>query len=321
MPSPSSALATQRPDLAESFTEFDLEMDRRGFISGEVFPVAEVASQAGNFGRIPLEQLLANRETKRAPGSGYARSDWTFDPEVYACVEHGAEEPVDDRESAMYAQYFDAEQVAASRALDVVLRNAESRVASVLFDNWTGTSQPVTTAWSDKATSVPRDDVSAAQVAVWNAIGIWPNALIINRLVFNDLIDNNSIIERLKYAGIQDPDPGAITRAAMAQALGVDMLMVAGSPKNTAAEGQSRSLAPLWSNSYAQVCLVATTNDFREPCIGRTFHWGEDGSSIGGTFETYRDESVRADIVRARHDVDEKLLYQEAGIRLTGVKV
>ena len=58
MPNPSEALATQRPDLAQSLEEFDLEADRAGFIGLDILPVFEVDVQAGNFGIIPLEQLL-----------------------------------------------------------------------------------------------------------------------------------------------------------------------------------------------------------------------------------------------------------------------
>ena len=75
MPSPTSALSTQRPDLAASLEGFDLMMDAEGFIGHRVMPRTPVARQSGNFGKIPIEQLLQNRETKRAPGSGYNRAN------------------------------------------------------------------------------------------------------------------------------------------------------------------------------------------------------------------------------------------------------
>ena len=61
MPSPSTALATLRPDLGGSFEEFDLAMDRQGFIATRVLPVLEVAKASGVFGKIPIEQLLKVR--------------------------------------------------------------------------------------------------------------------------------------------------------------------------------------------------------------------------------------------------------------------
>ncbi len=133
MPSPTSALTTLRPDLA-SFLEFDLESDRLGYVASQVFPVVEVASQAGVFGVIPVEQLLQQRTTNRAPGSGYSRGSFTFTTASFACEEHGAEEPVDDRQAKMYRDYFDAEQISTLRAFSAVLRNAEQRVADAVFN-------------------------------------------------------------------------------------------------------------------------------------------------------------------------------------------
>ncbi len=321
MPSPSSSLATLRPDLSESFEEFDLEMQRAGYIASRVFPVVEVASQSGVFGKIPIEQLLQNREVRRAPGAGYSRGQWKFTTDSFACQEYGAEEPVDDREAAMYANYFDAELIAARRAFDVVMRNAEQRVASLLFSTSTfsGKTSAVGTKWSTHASATPLDDVETAVNAVWSNSGLWPNALVISRKVFRHLRNCAQIIDRVKYQGFVDVRAGAITEAALAQAFDLDEIIVANAVKNTANEGQSASLASIWSDSYALVCRVARTNDFREPCLGRTFHWAGDGSSPNGVIESYREESIRSDVIRVRHDVDEKLLYVEAGYLLSNI--
>ncbi|KPL05251.1 hypothetical protein AMJ85_12010, partial [candidate division BRC1 bacterium SM23_51] len=149
--------------------------------------------------------------------------------------------------------------------------------------------------------------------------GLWPNALIINRKVFRNLRNVEQIVDRLKYQGFVDVRPQMVTRAAMAACFDLDYVIVADCPKDSAAEGQDTTIANIWSDEYAMVCRVATTQDIREPCIGRTFHWGEDGSQIGGLIESYRDESVRSDVVRVRHDVDEVVLYVEAGHLLSNV--
>lgn len=322
MPSPQSTLATLRPDLAESFTEFDLAMDAQGFVSNQVFPVVEVAKASGSYGTIPIEQLLQERDTKRAPGSGYARGSFTFDDAAYATVEHGAEEPVDDNEAQMYRDYFDAEQIASQRAYSAVLRNAEKRVADAVFNATTFTSNTtaITNEWDDAANAVPLTDVEAAVQDIYDASGLWANALIINRKVFRNLRNCAQVIDRIDSSGAGNPSKASdVTVAMLAQCFDLDRIIVAGGSRNSAKEGQSASPTQIWSDEYAMVCKVATSGDFREPCIGRTFHWSDDGSSIGGTVETYRDESVRSDIVRVRHQVDEIVLYVDAGHLLSNV--
>lgn len=323
MPSPTGSLATLRPDLA-TFLEFDLESDKAGFIATQVFPVINVMSQAGSFGKIPIEQLLQQRVTARSPGSGYARGNWTFTSATYATEEHGAEEPIDDREAKMYAEYFQAEQISTMRAFSAVLRNAEARVAAAVFNATTWTGSALTTAptheWDDATNAVPLTDVEAAVQKIYDNSGLWANALIINRKVFRNLRNNAQMIDRIESAGAGSPTKASdITVQMMAAAFDLEHIIVAGTSKNGAKEGQAATPTQIWSGEYAMVCKVANGGDMREPCIGRTFHWSDDGSSIGGTVESYREESNRSDIIRVRHDVDEIVLYTEAGHLLSNI--
>lgn len=317
MPQPSSSLATLRPELG-SMLEFDLMMNRDRFIWNRVFPVLNVAKQSGTFGKIPVEQLLQSKDTVRAPGSGYGRGNFKFQDVSYACRENGWEEPIDDAEAEMYADFFDAETVATARAAHIVLESAERRIATKVFNTsvWTGSSlfTNVTTEWSTYATADPIDDVLAAKRKVRQNSGLIANALICSLSVFENLRNCTQIIDRIASAGAGSATkPRDITVNLLAQALDLDYLIVGGALKNTANEGQSATITDIWDDEYAMVCRVAETNDIREPCIGRTFHWGADGSQVLGLVETYRDESVRSDIIRVRHQTDELVMYTEAG--------
>jgi hypothetical protein len=303
-----------------------LESERAGFIASQVLPVVDVASQAGNFGKIPLEQLLQQRDTLRAPGSGYSRGKFTFLPATYVALENGTEEVVDDREAKMYAEYFDAEQVSTMRAFSFVLRNAEQRVADLLFNATTWAGAALTTGvgneWDKNhiADATPIADVEAAVQKVYDGSGLWPNALIINRKVFRALRNLDDIVERINSEGAGNASkPSDITAAMLAQVFDLEFVIVAGSSKNTANEGQAATPGQIWSDEYAMVAKIATSNDMREPCLGRTFHWAEDGSSIGGTVESYREEAVRGEVIRVRHDTAELVLYKEAAHLLSNI--
>lgn len=321
MGSPSSSLATLRPDLGTMF-EFDLEMDRRGFIATRVAPVLEVASQAGTFGKIPVEQLLETAETSRAPGSNYSRGNWKFTTASFATQEHGREEVVDRREARMYREYVDAEMVAAARATDAVLRNAEIRMASMIFNATTFTSftTSVGTEWSTASSATPIANVKAAAESVWSQCGLWPNALIVTRHVFRNLRVCAEVIAAIAASGAGDKaTQGRVTEQQLAEVFDLPYIIVAGGTKNTANKGQTAAFDKIWDDEYAMVCRIAETNDVSEPCLARTFHWGEDGSSIGGTVESYYEEAVRGDVIRVRHDVDEILMYTECGHLLSNI--
>ena len=286
----------------------------------------EVGKASGQYGMIPIEQLLQRAETKRAPGGGYSRGGWTFYPESFSCEEHGFEVPLDDREATQFRDYFDAELVGTQRALDSVLREQEIRLSTMLFNatTWTGAALTtgITNEWdvNHKTDAVPIQDVEGAVRKVWEGTGIWPNALIINRTVFRNLRNIDQIIDRIEATGAgQAAKPGEITPQLLAQCFDLDHVLIGGGAYNSAKEGQTTVIAPIWSDEYAMVARIAQTSDPKEPCVARVFHWAEDGSDIGGAVETYRDESVRSDVVRARNDCDEKVMYTGCAHLLSNV--
>jgi hypothetical protein len=313
MPSPTTSLATQRPELAASLQEFDLMMDAENFISHRLFPVLDVGKQSGTFGKIKLSSLLQNRESSRGIGANYNRGNWQFDDASYATKEQGVEEPLDDREKEMYRDYFDAAVICTMRAQRVILENQEKRVAAKVFNESTYSPTNITNEWDDYPNATPITDVESKVQAIWAASGLWPNAMVINRKVFRNLRNCAQIIDRLKYQGFVDVRAENINEQALAAVFDIPMLMVAGGTKNIANEGADPSISSIWSDEYAWIGRVARTQDFKEPCVGRIFHWGADGSQERGLVESYREEQTRSEIFRVRHDVDEVELQTTCG--------
>ena len=324
MPSPSTSLSTLRPDLSGSMEEFDAAMDRLGFVGLRVAPVFEAAKSTGTFGRIPVEQLLQSRDTERAPGSGYSRGNFTFTTDSFSTREHGAEESVDDNEAQNYKEYYDAEAVSLERCYDVVLRNHEKRVADLVFNATTWSGASLTTAlsneWDDAAAATPITDIEAAVRKVWTNSGMWANTLIINRHVFRNLRLCTQVKDAISASGAGMPTRLTdINVEMLSKVFDIANIIVAGGAENTATEGQSAAFGKIWSDEYAMVCYTSGSNDLRRPTLARTFHWAEDGSTVAGTVESYRDETKRSDIIRVRHQTGEKVMYTECGHLLSNV--
>lgn len=324
MATSSSALSTLRPDLAGTLMEYDLAMEDNGFIATRVAPVVDVGTTAGTFGRVPIEQLLRRADTNRAPGGGYNRGDFKLEPDTYATQEHGWEEVLDDKKRKMYANFFKAEVIHTRRAFDAVLREMEIRVASLVFNatTWTGAdlTTAVTNEWDDAAAATPVTDVELAVRKVWAKSGVWPNSLVINRHVFRNLRMCQQVKDLIAASGAGSGiTPDKINAQMLATVFNLQQVIVAGAAKNTANEEQTAAIANVWSDEYAMVCHIDNSDDFERPSLARTFHWSEDGSQIGGTVETYRDESVRADVYRVRNDTHEKVIYKELGHLLSNI--
>lgn len=320
MPSPSSAIAIPRADLGGALEQIDLEAQNRGYVAQVVLPVFSTPTNTGAYPVIPIAQLLQNRNVLRGVRGGYSRGSIEFSEENFCTREYGTEEPVDDKEAAIYRNYFDVELLATKRAVNAVLGGAEQRMVTALTDTGVITQTGAAIApWSNPIAAAPLDDFATARYVIWSATGIWCNAVVMSKRTFHSLRECLQILDRIRCNSNYRVLAGEMTAEMMASAFDVERVIVSESVKNSANEGQPLSVASAWPDSKVLVAKLATSNDLKEPCLGRTFHWAEDGSQPLGTIETYRDENVRAQIVRVRHEVQEKVMYPKAGYLITAV--
>lgn len=304
-----------RPDLGITVEEFKAEVSAR-FIGLLVMPVFYVLESAAGFPVVPKEVLLRLEDTRRHHSGKYNRSGWDFETGLYNTRENGWEEPIDDRMRKLYASMLDAEEVASRRATRIVLMNMEKRIADKVFDTSRFSANALSTKWDALATATPIDDINDASLAVQGQCGMLPNTLIISNKTFRNLVNCDQLVDRIKYTfpGI---DINNMTTAQLAQALGLSRVLVGGGVYSTADKGQDASISRFWPDDQAMLTITSSDADIATPCIGRTFFWSpESGSGEGGTVvESYRDETHRSDVVRVRHDSDERLLasYDDSG--------
>jgi hypothetical protein len=291
-----------------------------------------VSLQAANVGKIKIEQLLSQMDTKRSPGAGYKRSDFQFDSFSYATEEYGDEAVMDDRQVAMYADILDAETIHADRALNFVLDQYERDAASIVFNSssqtvagstFTISSTNAAVAWDTHASSTPIDDIINAREQVILNSGQVPNVLVVNSLMFYHLINSAQLVDRVKYTQTATQEEMA---KIVGEALGIKEIVVAGGLTSASAPPTAAVISRVWSNSYAFLGRVAETEDPQEPCFARNFIWTGDGPGAAGTdeelavvVEEYREEKVRGSVIRARNDRQIVVMYPQAGYLITNL--
>lgn len=309
-----SSYATPRLDLGTAYMEFMDNASMPQFVATEVLPIFKTPRQAGKFTGITRETLLAQAAAGRVARSSYNRVDFGAEDKSYSCDEFGLEGLIDDRDRINYQNDFDHETVVLAHIARKLKLAMEVRVAALVFNTttWTGSSLYTDrsgTPWATVSTDVITH-VLTAKEKVRAGTGMEANALILGRGVFESLLSNT---------GIKNQFPGApivtlqMVKNALAQIFGLEKLIIGNAVKNTADEGQTASLSDVWGSTYAMVARVADQGaGLQDPCLGRSFLWTPD-SPEELVVETYREEQVRADVLRARHDVDEVIFNAEFG--------
>lgn len=315
---PEAGVTISRPDLGVLAYEYLGDAQTNGFIAERVLPIFDTALKSANFPVIPREAFLKLQETKRAPRGRYNRSGWEFGQDNYSCDEDGWEEVIDDSEARLYARFFDAEAIATRRAVNMLMRGLEKRVADAVFNTTTFTVNNVTNEWDDAANATPAADVKAGKKTIRNNTGLLPNVLIISYSTFLDLGQCNDVVDRIKYTN-PNVQRGEISSELLAQYFGVDEVIVGSAIRDATAKGKSMSTATdLWSNEYAMLARVSRSNDLQDPSLGRLFLWTEDSPGLLNV-ETYREEQTRGNVVRVRHNLDEKIVYTACGYLLGNI--
>jgi hypothetical protein len=316
MPRPTSATTLQRPDLGTLAYEYLIDGPNRGFIGLDVMPVFEVAEQSADYPKIPIEALLKDKDTKRAPRGTYNRGEWEFETGTYKAEEYGWEEPVDDVEAALYRRYFDAEMIATEICVDTILRGHEKRVIAALEAN--AITGNITTEWNKATTATPRANIETAREAMRAAYGILPNAVAMGYKVFRSVLNTSELKEALKYTNPIEMGSEEAQRRILSQYLGLDVLVSSGQ-RDSAKKGQSFTLADLMDDEYVHLIRRSTGGDrLREPIFGRTFLWFADAPQTV-VVESYREEERRSTIIRARQHVDEAIIFAGAAYKLGNI--
>ncbi len=308
-----------RSDLGSVAWEYAMSAEGRGFVGLRVLPIFATKKKAGDYPIIKIENLLKAQKTARAPRGKYNRSDYQFGKGNYSCSEHGWEELLDDSERELYGDAdFDAEAIAVMRAVDVILRSQEQRIATKVQNTVTLPNTAVGTAWSTAATATPRSDALTAKESMRSTYGIKPNLMVISEESKNDLLLTAEITDAFKYTNPIEIGGDEAQLRILAQYFGIEEVAVAGAQKDSAKKGQSKSLADVWDKTKAGLYKVSDSRDLKEPALGRTFLWEEDSPDNLVT-EQYRAEGNRSDVFRARHNVGEEFIFTGAAYILTGV--
>lgn len=317
MPQPTTNVFERREDLGMRYDEFDLAMNRMGFIGHRVLPILPRTKSSGKFPRVNLEQQLQNLDTTRNPDSTYKRSKREFADDNYDTAEHGLEAVLDDRTVARYDDLIDAEVFEGEVIENALLMAYERAVAAAVFNATTfaARTSAITNEWDDTANATPVTDVNTAINNVRTGCGVKPNAVILNDFVFRNAIRCTQVIDNLKYQGFQDARAGEISRQALAISLNVEEVIVAEGLYNTVEAPLAPVLADIWSNEYIMVARVARTRNPMERCVGRTVMWDRegamDGDRMGVIAETYYEDQRRGGVLRRRTDWGLKMLHLE----------
>lgn len=320
MASPAAAGYTLRPEFNVSFREYAGFMQNMGMVGLEILKPIVVKKPSGSYNLISKEEWFKPVKTLVAPGSAFHRSKPAFTQATFSTTHHGHEEPIAWEEAAVWGgEVGDFYALAQDRINGILARELEQSLITLLDNTTTFADSAASAAWTTASTDVLLDtDVAVNAFRLAN--GAPPNVMVVDYSRYRGLLHNTKILAQLNGFGIKDPSmtPTMMNVEKLAQIFGVDRFVVAGMVVNSANEGQDVNLASAWTSTHVGFFRAPMSNDFREPCTGRTFVYNGDGAGEQVVFDSYDEPQTRSTVLRGRTWYGGEIIDADQGYILTG---
>lgn len=276
-----------------------------------IFPRVVVQKQSDKYFVWDKGDMWRRNVKKRAAGSHFERAGMRLSTETYYSEQYALEHQIEDERRKNADPGADPERNGTFFLGDQLSLEKDYQFATDFLQSGAGwTSGSVAFKW-DLTTGVPVTDVQGWMSTIKQQLGAsmshrWVGVcgtIVKAKLMGNPQIRNSTIY-------VTQGTSSAIEQS-IAAVLGLDELVVFDRIHNTAAEGKTPVYANLMDDDFLLVA-VPRNPALDTPSAGYSFEW-DDGN---GTqyIETYRDETVKSDILRGIMYFDQKQTGAALGI-------
>ncbi len=273
----------------------------------DAMPSFDPGSASGKYRKWVRKHHLMNSMARRTAGGPYARGGFEFEDANFYLDQWGLEKAMADELIREADGGINLEQ-AAVRYLERQnsINGTELFAAAFMaLSIWATDDNNSATDWD--STGTPITNVQTAQQTVMTATGYIPNAMVCGKIVYNALLTNSQITGLVSASQNKFPRD---MKSLIATALDLDELHVSTATHDTAAEGLTAVPAPIIDDD-ALVYYKEDMLSLESAVSGALFHWGEGGGL--GTYDRYRDESVKSDIARVTSYYDHFVVASDLG--------
>ena len=304
--------ALLRADLKGVVEEAFLQSEL--YIGPKVLPPLPVPVKAGQYPVIKKNRgnLLRNEAKRRGPGSNYGRINRNYENDGYTCIEYGMEAIVDDSNMRDVSRFFDLEATETRFAYRQVQLSHEIRTAAKVFDPSVFSLTTSATAYTaaNLGTFDLGLDIDLAKQAIQsrgeNTAGL---TAVMSLPMFLRARASTRLQNRIRGT-ISTDSQLVLDEQSFAAALGVKEVLIGRAAYDTSNQGNASStMSNIWADSYVWLGNVVSgggPEQYFNGSTGFTLFWQQDADIF--QVESYREENIRSEIIRARQNTDEKIV-------------
>lgn len=238
-----------------------------GMVSEMLLPKLNVVQQTGKIAKRGLAHLRIENAIMTSKSGARRIEVRQYNSDTYSIKEYGLEELLGKSEYRNVEAPFDLERDTVMALTMALFLGKEKALAdsitntSIITQNVTlsGTSQ-----FNDYTNSDPIGVALTAKNTIRLAAGWYPDTMVADKHVIETLRYHPKILRNLGYA---DARAGQLTNDDLARAFGIDRILAADVQYNSAKEGQTEALAPIWGKDLV-FCKAPATAAIDQKSLG-----------------------------------------------------
>lgn len=262
-----------------------------------------------------------NEMLERAPGTESAGINYSITTDNYSARRFAIHRDIDDEVRANADSPIQLDREATELLAGQSLLKKEIDWVSDFFVTsiWTNEDTGVAGVpvgaqfqqW-DQAASTPIVDVRDAVRTVQELTTFRPNKMVLQRGVYDKLLDHPAIVGRLDRG--QSNGPAIVMRQNLAELFELDEIMVMDAVQNTAAEGAANAHSFI-AGKNALLLYAPSSPGLYTPAAGYTFSWVGllGGGALGSRISRFRMEHLKSDRLELEMSYDQKLVSADLG--------
>lgn len=304
--------------------------DENSFIADKMFPVIPSAQQGGIVFEWDLEYLLRNEMKERAPNAPSAGAGLKLNQKPYFALVRALHHDVSDQRRANEVSPINADRAATMLLTQQAMQFREITLKAKAFatGKWTGFADQVGVPGApaanqfrqwDQSTSTPVKDVKTYATTLKLATGVRPNKVAMGQQVWDSLLTNPDVIDRIKY-GASPGSPAQVTKEAVAQLFGLEEILISDVVQVTSKENAAK-VSSFVIGKELVLFHAHSHPDLEAPSAGYTMVWnGYMGATgLGTRMKKFRMEANAADRIEIEQAYDQNLLAPALGGYLSAV--
>lgn len=289
---------TKDMHIDAALTNISVAYRNMSYIADRIFPIVPVVKQSDKYYYFHKGPWFRDDAGIRAPGTAARRGGYSIADESYYCNEYAFAKEIADEELENADAVLSPDRDAVDYVTNQILLHKEKLVATAVLA-W-AVNEDANAGWAAGTGNTFIADIRAGREEIRAATGVYPNKLVIDSKTLEQLKEETTILDKIKYV-----ERGIVSAPLIAAICELDEVIIGTAVYSSAEEtqlGTDFTAVDIWEKTATKgsafLYYVPPAPGRKIPSAGYCFRWKD------RQVKRWREEDIHSDVVEASENFD-----------------